>query len=289
MRALFTEGEETDGDERLQPRLQVSCPAACAHRRSVSASPRLALARNDVHVWWIDLEGIETDIQAVLSPDERARAERFRFPRDRAEWTAARMALRQILARYTTEQPATIRFMPGGRGKPALACGSSFRFSLTHARGRAAVVVSWEREVGIDLEPVDPQLEVSRLLPVVCSRSETARIDAHPPAARLETFLAHWTCKEAYLKGIGTGLFRDPRTVELELLDDDWTAVRDSIAGTPGPPWHVRLLDASPGWIAALAISGQEPSLTVYRWPLKENAPVAEGLGSMGNLSSSTL
>jgi 4'-phosphopantetheinyl transferase len=289
MRALFTEGEEVDGEERIEPLLRAACPVTSAHLGSESASPGMALGRDDVHLWWIDLEDIESDIQAVLSTDERARAERFRHPRDRAEWTTARMALRQILARYTTEHPATIRFTQGVRGKPALTGGSSFRFSLTHARDRAAVAVSWEREVGIDLEPIDPRLDVSRLLPVVCSRTEAARIDAHPPAARLETFLAHWTCKEAYLKGIGTGLYRDPRTVELELLDDDWTAVRDSIAGTPGPPWHVRLLDAGPGWIAALANSGQEPSLTVYRWPLKEIAPVAEGLGSMGNLSSSTL
>ena len=273
----------------MHPTASAGCLPASAHLTSVSTSPRLALGRGDIHVWWVDLEGIETDIQAVLSTAERARAERFRHPHDRARWTTARMALRQILARYTTEHPAKIRLTQGGRGKPELTGGSSFRFSLTHARDRAAVAVSWEREVGIDLEPIDPGLDVSRLLTVVCSRTEAARIDAHPPGERRESFLAHWPCKEAYLKGTGAGLSQDPRTVEIELPRDDWTAVRDSIAGTLRPPWNVRLLEAGPGWIAGLAISGQEPALTVYRWPLKEIAPVAKGLGSAGNLSSSTL
>jgi 4'-phosphopantetheinyl transferase len=183
------------------------------------------------------------------------------------------MALRQILAGYSAEHPAEIRLTQGDGGKPALVAGSSFRFSLTHARERAAVAVSWEREVGIDLEPIDSGLDVSSLVTVVCSRSEAARIDAHAPAARLETFLAYWTCKEAYLKGTGTGHSRDPRTVEIELPGDGWTAVRDSAAGVQGPLWRVRLLEAGPGWIAALAVFGPEPSLMVYRWPLQEIDP----------------
>jgi 4'-phosphopantetheinyl transferase len=255
----------------------------------MSASPWLSLGSDDIHVWWIDLECVETDFQAVLSVEERARAERFKHSRDYFEWTAARMALRQILARYTAERPAEIQLTQGVRGKPALTGGSSIRFSLTHARQRAAIAVSWEREVGIDLEPIDPGLDVSSLVTVVCSRNEAAHVDVCPPTARLETFLAYWTCKEAYLKGTGAGLSQDPRTVEVELPGDGWTVVEDSLAGVQDPPWNVRLLDAGPGWIAALAIPGPEPSLTVYRWPLKEIAPVAEGLGSAGTRASSIL
>ena len=224
--------------------------------------------RDDVHVWWIDLECVETGIQSVLSAEERARAERFRHPRDRRWWAAARTALRQILAGYTAEHPAEIRLTQGDGCKLALVGGSSIRFSLTHARERAAVAVSWEREVGIDLEPIESGLDVSRLLTVVCSQTEAARIEAHAPAARLETFLAYWTCKEAYLKGTGAGLSQDPRTVEMELPGYHWAVVQDSVVGAQGLPRRVRLLEAGPDWIAALAISGQEPSLIECRWPL---------------------
>ena len=260
--------EEEPVDKRcLQVCAQAAWPPTRARPGSVSSSPRLSLGPDSIHIWWIDLEGTERDASAVLSAHERARATRFRHPRDGARWTAARVALRQILAGYTGDHPADIGLAQGVCVKPALGGGSPLRFSLSHARERAVLAVAWEREDGIDLEPIDPGLDVSPLLAVVCSETEAARIDAHPPAARLEAFLAGWTLKEAFLKGTGAGLSRDPRMIEMELLPDGWTNVRDSVPDMEGPPWSVRLLDAGPGWIAAVTIAGQEPAIMVYRWP----------------------
>jgi 4'-phosphopantetheinyl transferase len=177
------------------------------------------------------------------------------------------VALRQILAGYTGNHPAELQFVHGIHGKPALAGEAPLRFSFSHARERAVLAIAWKQEVGIDLEPIDPGLDVSRLLTVVCSQTEAARIDAHPSPARPEAFLAYWTLKEAYLKGIGDGLTRDPRTIEMELLRGGRASVRDSSVEVQGPRWSLRLLDAGPGWIAAVAIPGPEPSIKVYRWP----------------------
>ena len=260
--------EEELGDKRrLHVCPRAAWPPARARPGSVSSPPWLSPGPDDIHVWWIDLEGIERDARAVLSAHERAKATRFRHPRDGARWTAARVALRQILAGYTGDHPAELRLAHGACGKPALVGGSPLRFSLSHASERAVLAVAWEREVGIDLEPIDPDLDVSSLLAVVCSQTEATHIDAQPPAARLEAFLACWTLKEAYLKGTGAGLSRDPRMIEMELLPDGWTTVRDSVVAKQGPPWRVHLLDAGPGWIAAVAISGQEPAIMVYRRP----------------------
>jgi phosphopantetheinyl transferase len=62
---------------------------------------------------------------------------------------------------------------------------------------RAALAVARDREVGIDLEPIDPGLDVSPLLAVACSQTEAARIAALAPLARPEAFLTCWTLKEA--------------------------------------------------------------------------------------------
>lgn len=228
------------------------------------------LEPDDLHIWWIDLSRIGAAAAMLLSPAEQARAERFRQPRDRAWWTAARVALRQILASYTGEQPADLRLTYGVHGKPALAGGSPLCFSLSHARERAAVAVAWQREVGIDLEPIDPALNLSPLLDVVCRPIEAANIAALPPAARRETFFAYWTLKEAYLKGTGAGLSRDPRTVEMTLLAEGQANVRDSV-GEHGARWSVRLLDAGSGWIASVAVSGPASPITEFRWPLEGN------------------
>ena len=122
---------------------------------------------------------------------------------------------------------------------------SSLRFNLAHAGDRAALAVARDREVGVDLEPIDPCLDVLPLLAIACSETEAARIAALAPGARVEAFLTCWTLKESYLKGIGTGLSRDPRTVEIALLPDDRAVATDHLVGIHGttleraspPPW----------------------------------------------------
>ena len=232
---------------------------------------------DDVDVWWIDLDRIADDSPSVLSPDERVRAERFRHPRDRARWVGARVALRQILAGYAGMAPAELRLTLGSRGKPALVGGSPLRFSLAHAGERAALAVTWEREAGIDVEPIDPGLDVSPLLAVACSQTEAARIAALPAPARAEAFLTCWALKEAYMKGIGAGFSRDPRTVQIALLPDGRAIVADLLAEREEQPRSSRLLDAGSGWVAAVAVPGQLRSVVIYYWPPPGEIALAGG------------
>jgi 4'-phosphopantetheinyl transferase len=226
-------------------------------------------APDAVHVWWIDLERIEEPDWHVLSPEERARAARFRQPGDRRRWSQARTALRQILARYSSAPPEALRFAPGPWGKPALVGGAALRFSLSHAGPRAALAVARERDVGIDLEPLAPHLDrdLASLIAVGCSPAETARLLALPPDARLEAFLACWTMKEAYLKALGVGLSRDPRAIETETTSGGRVVVRDPLAVEGPPAWTLRRLDAGPGWLAALAVADAAPRVEVFGWP----------------------
>jgi 4'-phosphopantetheinyl transferase len=220
-----------------------------------------------VDVWWIDLDRIEDDSPSLLAHDERVRVERFRSPPDRARWIGARVALRQILTRYTGTMPALLQLTHGTNGKPALTGESSLRFNLAHAGDRAALAVAWDREVGVDLEPIGPCLDVLPLLAIACSETEAARIAVLSPGARVEAFLTCWTLKESYLKGIGTGLSRDPRTVEIALLPDDRAVVTDHLVGTKEPLWSVRLLRPGSGWVAAVAAHGHWVSIAEYHWP----------------------
>ena len=222
---------------------------------------------DEVHVWWIDLERI-AHAPAALTPQERQRAERFRHPRDGARWAAARAALRQILGRYLGIAPRELELTRGAWGKPALAGAAMPRFSLSHAGERAALVVAAGREVGIDLEPLDPDLDLGPLLAVACTPAEAARLEALPGGERVAAFLACWTLKEAYLTGTGAGLCRDPRDIEIECeippRPGGRAIVRDPVVAAP---WALRLLDPGPGWVAALAAAGAEPTPREERWP----------------------
>ncbi len=83
----------------------------------------LALADGEVHVWRADLAAAaarEEALRHLMGEEERARAGRFAFERDRQRFVAAHGALRTILARYLGVGPRGLRFSSGQWGKPAL-------------------------------------------------------------------------------------------------------------------------------------------------------------------------
>src|SRR5688572_18210108 len=68
----------------------------------------LGLENNEVHLWLITVPtelDFLPDYRLCLTEEERIRADRFHFPQDRARFTLARGALRELLMRYcaTTE------------------------------------------------------------------------------------------------------------------------------------------------------------------------------------------
>ena len=63
----------------------------------------IELPENEVQLWRVDLGAVgpeEPRWQQVLSEDERARAARFHFSRDRQRYVSSRSLLRILLAAY---------------------------------------------------------------------------------------------------------------------------------------------------------------------------------------------
>ncbi|HLO02370.1 MAG TPA: hypothetical protein VK191_04590, partial [Symbiobacteriaceae bacterium] len=81
----------------------------------------VSLGDDEVHLWRLWLYGPAAGLRQLLSEDERDRADRFAFERDRESWTLARTGLRRILAAYLGVEPQALRFETGPFGKPHLA------------------------------------------------------------------------------------------------------------------------------------------------------------------------
>jgi hypothetical protein len=78
------------------------------------------LASNEVHVWRIPLNQSPAKtlpLERVLSADEREKAARFYFDKDRRQFVQARAALRFILSQYLQVDPQTLEFAYGPQGK----------------------------------------------------------------------------------------------------------------------------------------------------------------------------
>src|SRR5262249_38435202 len=100
--------------------------------------------------------GFVDQLRQLLSPQERARADRFRFEKDRNAFTIARGLLRIILGSYLQTTPSAIEFTYGSRGKPSVVSARPIQFNLSHSGDLAVYAITEGYEVGADVEYIRP-------------------------------------------------------------------------------------------------------------------------------------
>lgn len=155
---------------------------------------------------------------------------------------AAREVLREILARYLDRPAAEIELEQDDNGKPRLPGEERLRFNLSHSGDLVAVAVALDREVGIDVERIDPGRDVLKLAPRALAPEDAVAVAAAPPEDQSLLFHQAWARREAVAKCLGVGLAGHP--AELSLGDEELSVVP---------------LDFGPEYAAALAVAGAMP------------------------------
>jgi 4'-phosphopantetheinyl transferase len=169
---------------------------------------------------------------ALLSETERARAMRFVFERDRSAFVTARAALRRTLGTALSCAPQDVRLVIDASGRPALdtSHSASLDFNLSHSGSVAAIALTAAGRVGVDIEAHDPRRGLRELVPTVMGRGERARLEAvRNDTVFANLFHEYWTRKEALVKGMGTGLATDVRTIDVPLLPPDGVVVLNAL------------------------------------------------------------
>ena len=185
---------------------------------------------------------------ASLSDAERQRAARYRFADGARRFSLARAWLRHVLG-AELGMPAAAVDLPDGPGKPRLGASTGPCFSLARSADLAVVAVA-PFEVGVDVEHLDQAVDGAAAL--ACTGGEAAALHRLPTGERVEAFLRLWTAKEAYLKGIGTGLAVAPESVEVGVGSGPLAPV-----GAPGGArWWVREFRPRPGFVGAVSAEG---------------------------------
>ena len=238
-------------------------------------SPSLGI--DEVHVWRAatDLPGshIQT-LHRTLSTDERARAGRFYFEKDSARFIVGRGLLRAILGRYLGIEPDHLEFCYNIHGKPALTeefGDNVLRFNLSHSHGLILYAIARNRDIGIDLEFIRPELAEERIAERFFSLNEIAALRALPKTMQHRAFFACWTRKEAYIKARGEGL-----SLPLDEFDVSLSPGKPAVLlNTRSDPlvafrWSLRDLNPGSGYIGALAVEGHDWQLSCWQWPTAE-------------------
>lgn len=237
---------------------------------------RPLLRDGEAQVWRAGLEPGEPALRRlweVLSTDERQRADRFHFQRDRGHFVAARGGLREILGRYTGATPQSLRFSYDSFGKPSLsdpppgvaAGGTPLHFNVSHSGGVALYAVAAGREVGVDVERVREDFAGLDIARNFFSPHEVAALSALPAEERPTAFFDCWTRKEAYIKARGLGLSHPLHLFTVSLTPGRPAALlRTDDDPQEASRWSLAELFPGEGYRAALAFEGELSSLRCW-------------------------
>jgi 4'-phosphopantetheinyl transferase len=236
------------------------------------------IGNGEVHVWTIvlDLEpAAVSSLLAGLSGEERTRAARLRTTELRLRFVAAHGALRSILARYTGLPAGAIPIETATGGKPFIR-DAHISFNLSHSDGLAICALTWDAQVGADVERLRMVPDADSIVSRYFAQGEARSYGELAAGVRKEAFFSTWTRKEAFVKGIGDGLQCPLDSFEVEITPE-CQAPRITTPPHHGH-WHLRSFTPAPGYIAAVALDRPIAACHWFTFDQDRSADAAESL-----------
>lgn len=219
----------------------------------------------EVHLWRLDLDKVavaESRWRTVLSQDEITRADRFKFARDRQNFTATRALLRILLGSYLTPNPQQLSFTYGQNGKPSLDPSNGaaeVQFNVSHSGARALIAIARGRPLGVDIEQIRENVDCESLTRRYFSRCEQDALSALEASEPCKAFFRCWTRKESYLKARGAGLALPLHAfdVSVSLAEKNLLLATRPDAGEAAL-WSICAIEVGEGYEAALCCKGRD-------------------------------
>jgi 4'-phosphopantetheinyl transferase len=241
-------------------------------RAKGSAAPPLERGTGRVHVWLVNQDewaGELAVLSTLLTEDELGRSSRFRFTRDREAFMMRRALLRLVCGLYLDVRPERLQLVAGRYGKPGVAGKASepaLDFNASQSRDVALIALSRSGPVGVDLEAVSAPVDLGELGTEVLTPRERMLLSTLPSAEQREFFFRMWVCKEAYLKGLGTGFTIPPNQVEV--FRDAHSRSRIKNMGgdhRPGTDWFSVDLPVALPFVGTVALQLREVEIELFR------------------------
>jgi len=233
----------------------------------------LELSIDDIHIWRADLDLTIISIQKLnetLSIDEKGKAERFRFEKDKRRFIAGRGILRTILGCYLNVNPSRVQFCYGKNGKPELADtfgNGTVLFNMSDSDGLALYAFARELEIGVDIERIRDIPEMEQIAERFFSLKENEILRSLPESKKKEAFFNCWTLKEAMIKAIGDGLSYPLDSFDVSTaLGGQRELLRTQGESREESKWSVQLLEIGPGLAAAFALWGECRRVHCLQW-----------------------
>ena len=212
----------------------------------------------------------------LLSDDEKARWQRFKFAKHRREYLATHALARIALSHAHPLPPEAWRFRINAYGKPSIDPDCGLHFNLSNSLGLVVCLIGEGREVGVDVESRARSASIAEVGPRMFSPQELAQLESLNEDEKPERALRLWTLKEAYIKARGMGLalplnkfsflFEGANNIRMEM---------DPVLNDSPERWRFCLLDYRDHCIAMIAEAGAAPEVRIWEASL-QGAPARQ-------------
>jgi 4'-phosphopantetheinyl transferase len=224
------------------------------------------MTATEVHLWALPLAASPKAVEAFqsyLSPEEKARAERFVFPRHREAYTLSQGALRLLLSDYLKIPPLQIQLDVGPKGKPSVRDEPELTFNKSHSNKLALYAIAKGCAIGVDLEELRELPGLDEIASHYFCAGEALELSSlGGMSERQEAFFRCWTRKEAYIKAVGDGLSIPLDQFQVTLLPDHparFVHIGDD--ERTASEWRLHHLEPAIGYVGALAYRGEQRAI----------------------------
>jgi len=208
-----------------------------------------------VQIWsaFFDREN-STSYFDILSKDEITRAERLKDTGNASRQVISRGILRLILSNYTRKDPIDLVFGCSEFGKPYLSDpeNSDICFNLSHSDNLLLVAVTKEKQIGIDVEKNDGDINISGITALVFSVEE--QISLSHSTDPIHEFYELWTVKEAILKSTGFGFSYPSNRFSVNKSKEQRSHLDISKGLSAGTEFSLETFSPAEGYSAAIAV-----------------------------------
>lgn len=162
---------------------------------------------NSATIWLVDGREIaDAALRASfawLNPDERQRHARYLRPERQRQFLLGRWLLRHLLAESLALTPQQIVLHEREHNAPLLMLDTAStlpHFSLSHSGPWVACALSMQCALGLDIELLNPNRDLTALAEQAFDSTELANFSALPEPEKLLGFYRLWSRKEAGYK-----------------------------------------------------------------------------------------
>jgi 4'-phosphopantetheinyl transferase len=162
-----------------------------------------------IKIWLGDIAAQDDGYQrywGILDQTEQQHALTIKNGQIHRRYVEVRARLRILLGDIVNANPDQLRINKAEHGKPYLVDYPEVAFNLSHSADKLAIAITYNCELGIDIEQCKPRKNLAALVDKCFGEEEKSYWQQLPEHQQTQAFYQFWTRKEAFVKATGKGI-----------------------------------------------------------------------------------